>query len=237
MKVAICDDNLKSLDEYREKLTAIFEENKIAATVTSFQTCKELMFSMEDENTRADVIFLDINMPFMDGMEMANWIRKRDISCEIIFLTVSQTHMLQAFDVSAFHYVVKDVTPEEKLEEICVRAAGKVGKQKQEFITVSCAGESRRISVRDIMYFEVQNYIIIVHYGDEKFEFYSTLGKLENTLGGYGFVRTHRSYLVNLDHVHAVMRQELELENSSKIPVGRKYADDIRKLVQARQEA
>ena len=237
MKVAICDDNLKCLEEYREKLTVIFEKNKIAATITPFQTCKELMFAMEGENTKVDVIFLDINMPFMDGMELAQWIRLREIGCEIIFLTVSQEHMLQAFDVAAFHYVIKDVTGMEKLDEICQRVAVKIGKQKQEFINVSCAGESRRISVRDIMYFEVQNYIIIVHYNDEKFEFYSTLGKLENTLGGYGFVRTHRSYLVNLNHVHAVMRQELELENGEKVPVGRKYTEDIRKLVQARQEA
>ena len=237
MKVAICDDNLKCLDEYRGKLTAIFEENKIAATVMSYQTCKELMFAMEGDSTKADVIFLDINMPFMNGMEVAHWLRVREISCEIVFLTVSQTHMLDAFDVSAFHYVIKDVTPPEKLEEICVRAAGKVGKQKQEFITVACAGESRRISIRDILYFEVQNYIIIVHYGDEKFEFYSTLGKLENTLGGHGFVRTHRSYLVNLDHIHALMRQELELENGSKIPVGRKYAEEIKKMLQERAKA
>ncbi len=237
MKIAICDDEMQDLSEYRKRIAGILEKNKIVAKIELFQSAKELMFAMEDEAEEIDVLFLDINMPEMSGVEVAHWIREKKLTCEIIFLTVSREHMLSAFDVGALHYVVKGLMDGAKLEEICLKAVEKVSTRNKEVITVSCAGESRRIPIEDILYFEVQNYIIIVYYGDTKFEFYSTLGKIENQLLSRGFVRTHRSYLVNLQQVRAVMRQELELTNGEKVPVGRKYAEEVRLLLQKQSES
>ncbi len=236
MRIAICDDEPLALAEYQRRLTAIFEEKEIAAHIMPFQRVPELLFALEDQDSEIDLLFLDINMPEKNGIQVAHWIREQNLDCEIVFLTVSREHLLQAFDVQAFHYVIKDVTPEAKLAEICVRAAQRIIERKREVITVTCAGERRVIPIRTIRYFEVQNYIIIVHYDEESFEFYSTLGKIENSLTGRGFVRTHRSYLVNLAHIHRVMRQELELSNGEKVPVGRKYLEDVRALVQQPQK-
>lgn len=235
MKVAICDDNAEFLREYKRVLATIIEKHDIPAEIELFQHGRELMFAMEDEENPVDLVFLDIGMPEIDGIELAHWIRKKGINCEIIFLTASQSHMLNAFDVGAFHYIVKNQTSPEKLESICMRAFDKIGKSMAEVITVSCAGETRRIPLQEIRYFEVQNYIILVHYGENAFEFYSTLGKIENTLLGKGFARTHRSYLVNLAHVRTLMRQELELSDGTRVPVGRKYAEELKKLSQNAQ--
>lgn len=238
LRLAICDDEPDCLRQYRGLLERVFEDNGISVLISLFSNCKELMFAMEDDAESIDLVFLDINMPEMNGIEMARWIRDKQFHCEIVFLTVSQEHMLQAFDVGAFHYIVKDVTPKKKMEEICIKAANAVSRSKSEVITVSCAGESRVIQVQDILYFEVRNYIIIVHYsGSESFEFYSTLGKIENNLTGRGFVRSHRSFLVNTRHIQSILRQELKLSNGATIPVGRKYSEELRRHVQQRSGA
>lgn len=232
MRVAICDDEANILTEYQAVLAAITEKHAIPASIELFRSGKELMFALEDTDDPIDLLFLDINMPEINGVDVARWVRRQELPCEIIFLTVSSSHMLSAFDVGAFHYILKGATERDRFEEICLKAFDKVGRKKQEIITVSCAGENRRIPLRDILFFEVQNYIIIVHYADTSFEFYSTLSKIENTLLGRGFARTHRSYLINLRRVHTLMRQELELDNGARVPVGRKYAEELKKLLQ-----
>ena len=237
MRLAICDDEPRVLADYQGILATISEKLGVSATIDVFHSGKELMFALEGTGDPIDILFLDVNMPELTGVELARWMRERDVPCEIIFLTVSQVHMLHAFDVGAFHYVVKEKTPANKFEDIVARAFEKVGQKKQEVITVSCAGESRRIPLADITYFEVQNYIIIVHYADTSFEFYSTLSKIENTLLGRGFARTHRSYLVNLAHMRTLMRQELVLDNGTHIPVGRKYTEELRHLIHDRGTA
>ena len=232
MRIAICDDEKQALTKYREVLTNILIKHKIAAKIDLFSNADSLLFALGDSDNPIDIVFLDINMPIINGVELAHLIREKCIPCEIIFLTVSQEHMLNAFDVGAFHYIVKDITPPEKLEEICVQVAEKVSNEKQEVISVSCAGENKIILIQDILYFEVKNYIIIVHYGNTSFEFYSTMGKIENNLIRHGFARIHRSYLVNLSHVRSVVRQELELSDGTIIPIGRKYLSDLREQMQ-----
>ena len=236
MRIAICDDEDKDLSKYRDVLDSILEKNQLIAKVDTFQNAEALMFALEDVDKQPDILFLDINMPEINGIQVAGWIRDKQLPCEIIFLTVSQNHMLQAFDVGAFNYIVKDYTPQEKIEEICLRVISKIDQEKKEVITVSCAGESRIIPIRDILYFEVKNYIIIVHYSKTSFEFYSTMGKIENSLLGQNFVRAHRSYLVSLLHIRSVTRQEIELSDGSQIPIGRKYLNDLRMRIQQRAE-
>ena len=234
MKIAICDDEFHYLQEYFEKFTSIFEANEISAQIMLFNNCTELMFALEDEKKEIDIVFLDINMPCMNGMEMARWIREKQYLCEIIFLTISPNHMLSAFDVGALHYIVKGVTTPEKLADICLMAASVVDKRKSEVITASCAGETRVIPIKDIFFFEVRNYIIVVHYSGNEFEFYSTLGKIENALMGHGFLRVHRSFLVNTRHIRSIVRQELALFNGAVVPIGRKYLEDIRRVMHSR---
>jgi len=239
MRLAICDGEIESIVEYKQILAEIMEKNGIPVTMSVYSNCSELKFAFEENEKGIDVLFIDINMSEISGIEMAQWVREKGILCEVIFLTASRTqkHILQAFDVDAFHYVIKRETSLEKLEEICVRVAQKVDKRTKEVITMSCAGESRMIPIQNILYFEVRNYIITVYYeNEEKFEFYSTLGKIENVLIGRGFVRVHRSYLVNWDQVRLVSRKEIELSKGKTIPIGRKYADELAEMIKERDK-
>lgn len=99
----------------------------------------------------------------------------------------------------------------------------------------TCAGESRNVPLEDIQYFEVKHNIITVYYQKEKFEFYSTIGKLEDQLQKKGFIRIHRSFMVAKKFIRQASYTELELTNGTLLPVGQVHAKQLRKEMKAKR--
>jgi DNA-binding LytR/AlgR family response regulator len=97
-------------------------------------------------------------------------------------------------------------------------------------MTFACAGEIRNIAVEDILYFEVVQRIVEVHYLGEVFEFYSTMPRLENLLYGKGFIRSHRGFLVNSEHISYIMGDEIILDNDETVPLNSKYAKNVKEV-------
>ena len=95
---------------------------------------------------------------------------------------------------------------------------------KRERLTLACAGDVRNIPIDEIVYFEVSDRIVEVHYSGEVFEFYSTLDKIENQLYGRNFIRSHKSFLVNAEHIDIVRGNEIVMDSGDIIPIGSKYA-------------
>lgn len=221
MKIAICDDNPDYLKQYAELVAILAKKHQSEIQINTYTTGAQLLFAQEDFVMQADIIFLDIRMPGIDGVATAHQLREMKLKCEIIFFTHSTENMLDAFDVGALHYVIKGQTPVRKIEEIFLKALEKATQKKQETIVLNCAGESRSVPIQQILYFESIRHIITVHYADETFEFYSTLGKIENTLFNKGFIRTHRSYLVSIRHTVSVANYLLKLTNGEQLPVGK----------------
>lgn len=221
MKIAICDDCAEYVDQCADLLKSLAQKHQIDITIHTYSTGAQLLFAQEDTNVQADLIFLDINMPGINGVATAQQLRKMKIKCEIVFFTHSTTNMLDAFDVDALHYVVKEQTTVQKIEEIFLRAADRILQKNQEAIVFNCAGESRSVQVDQILYFESIRHIITVHYGTETFDFYSTLGKIEELLFNKGFVRIHRSYLASIRHVVSVANYSVKFDNGEELPVGK----------------
>jgi two-component system response regulator LytT len=170
-------------------------------------------------------LFLDIHLPDSDGITLAKKLRDLGYCNEIVFLTVASDKMLSAFDVGAYNYIIKDNTTDERFKYVVTSAIETARQQRDAYMLFSAGGENINVPVRDIMYFEVVNRIIVVHYGDQTFEFFSTIGKLENRLRSYGFVRIHRSILVAKAYIRDFTYREVTLINGEQLPVSRgKYA-------------
>lgn len=229
LKVAICDDDLSSLQRYSERLESIANEIGVAINISKYANGKELLFDWEDEERRAEVLYLDVRMKGIDGIETAKQLRRMGCMCEIVFLTNSTEHMLDAFDVEAFHYIVKKQTDDSKFDEIFKRLCEKLEHRKKEYITFSCAGENRNILIDSIRYFQVEVRVITVYYGNnEFFEFYSTIGKVENALCAKGFIRIYRSVLINTAYVKSATPTEVIMLDGTVLPVGRSYWRDLK---------
>jgi DNA-binding LytR/AlgR family response regulator len=232
MRVLICDNDEDSVNRCREQLNELAEKNNISVEVQSVSSGKEFLFYFDSKYSSMDVIYLDIHMPDMNGLEAARRIRDRGFHMDIVFYTSDASQAADAFDVEALNYIVKNKTSKEKFEQVFLKAYERSQLRDVEYIMLSCAGEHLQVPIDKIRYFEVRNRIVTVYYqqADEKegeFEFYSSLAKLEEFLYKKGFVRIHSSYLVNERFVLRMNKKEVILMSGETLPVGRAYTSNL----------
>lgn len=227
MKIAVCDDQEDQVEQYTARLVELAKKHNISATFSRYSSGAALLFSLEDADVRPDLVYLDINMPGSNGITVAEKMREMRLPMEIVFLTVSQEHFYDAFDLAALNYLVKGQTMPERFEHVFLQAVKRVQDRQADTILLTCAGRNCNIRVRDITYFESQGKLMIVHYTlgsqKKKFEFYSSMEHLQEQLWGKGFVRTHRAYLVSTNYVSSIGYNTLQLLDGVELPVGRTY--------------
>lgn len=233
MRVAICDDDASIRDHYSDLIKLIAEQNDFTVLVDRFEKGAQLLFAMEDKRVIYDIIFLDIFMPGKNGIDLGSSIRKTEHGSFVVYLTRSTDHMLPAFDVGASNYILKgNEFADDRFEKVFLKTVEEVEKRKRKYILLNNIEEHRNVAIDTIKYFEVSRHICIVHYGkDERFEFTSSLGKLENMLMALNFERVHKSFLVNCRKVKSYTVREITMHDDSSIPVGRKYLATFRQAM------
>lgn len=237
MLIFICDDEVPIIKKYAELIKKIGHEHSINIRIKGCISGEQLLFELSEDLNRADVVYMDIDFGSkLDGIATADKLRKKGYDKEIVFLTKGKERVFDAFDPEPLNYIVKDETSMQKFEKILLKAYEKIKAKNREFISISCAGESRNIPLDDIFYFEVSSRLIAVHYGEgEIFEFYSTIGKIENLLFNKGFIRTHRAFLVSVSKIATVSGNEVTLLCGDVIPIGRTYLKAVRNYLTEQQ--
>ena len=152
----------------------------------------------------ADLLFLDIQIPDMLGMEAAKRIRQMDNRVMIIFVTMLTQYAIEGYSVGAFDYVLKPVRFEEfssKMDRVCRMLAHQNTSMTLEVRTKE---EIRRINVDDITFIEVSNHDVLIHTDSEIIRQWGNLKTYEEKLAPAHFVRCNVSFMVNLKYVRAV---------------------------------
>lgn len=230
MTIFLCDDNQNTCAEYARLIKKIAKKNGVEVIVFSFNSGEELLFHLADSPNRADIIYLDILMGKLNGIETAKKLRELQCSSEIIFLTTSEDFVYKAYDISPVHYLLKSKTSTAKFEEVFLRAMTLALKKEYDMFLCESGTTQKVIPVKDISFFEIRKRIITVHYnGGESFDFYSTMEQLENQLLHKGFVRIHRSYIVNLFYISQFQNNILYLKTGEKVTVGTTYMQQTKK--------
>lgn len=225
MRIILCLPNAMERDFCKNRITVLTGKYREDATVESVNIANPKDIRNIDFSD-VDVIYLGTG-PDCDGIGIANALRKEGYGAEIVFFTPHPEQVFEAFDVDALSYLVVGKVSTVKFDEVFRKAWERTVRRSQASIVLSCAGESIKLFINQILYFEVINRIVTVHYIGGAFEFYSTLQKIEETLKGRGFIRTHRSYLVSRRFIRTVTRVSLTLTDGTNIPIGGKYADSI----------
>ena len=231
IRILMCDDEPQAVKEYENRIKKIGEKHGFVLSIKSFQNADQLFFYMEDSKAVVDIIFLDISMPGIDGIQAAVNLRKNGYSGEIIFLTKQGDKAIKGYDVQAYHFIVKSDESDTSFERIFVNLASHIQNKTTEYITFQGIGESRNIAIRDIAYFSVFRRIITVHYGNETFEFYSSMEKVENVMLEYGFLRVQRSYLVNPDYIRDFTAESITMTDGTVITLSRKNSKQLREAI------
>lgn len=222
LSIAVCDDEVMECCKIAGKIREILNELKIPCVIQQFFSGRELIQSSD----HFDIIFLDIIMRDLDGMQTAQLFREKAFDKMLIFISSSREYVFEAYDVEAFWYLLKPID-ENKLKRVLQKAVLKIQAHSQEFMIISKERQKKKLFLDNICYFEIRGRRIDVHEMNGVFTYYEQISVLENNLRGKGFFRCHKSYLINLKHVDAYNRQEVFLDNGGTIVIAKRRYDEF----------
>ncbi len=223
-KIAVCEDSPVQQRNLCRMLNNWCESRGYTAKVTIFATGETLLFAWS-EQMDFDLMILDIDLgkEKLNGIEIAERIRKKDETVSIIFVTALSEYMSRGYDMQALHFLVKPVE-EKRLYEVLDRA-NKQAERKEETLLLEQETELCLIPVRKILYAEAFSHSVSLVLEEEedavKKEYQISMKDLETRLQEHGFFRCHRSYLVSLRHIKQISKGEIFLSKDQVIPVGR----------------
>ena len=228
MRIAICDDEKNIRELIANKVVKQYPD----AEIIFFQSGEELL--LVDESI--DILFLDIQMSGIDGMETARELRKKDKSVILIFVTAVEEYVFQAFDVGAFNYIVKPID-DGKFSDVLHRAVDEWSAQninekepEERYVLINNSGVHTKVILDEIVYAEVFNRKVVIHKLDGEIEYYGKMSDLES-LAGDSFFRPHRAYLINFKYVEKYDATTIYLERGTVLMAKQNYPEFVKKYM------
>lgn len=226
--IYLCDDNQSVLDKYEDIIQKAAGKHGYSIATKHFINGESLLFNLQDNPNEADIIYLDILMKDLNGIETAKKLRDYGCESEIIYLTASEDYVFNSFDVNAYNYILKDRITTDKFESILIKAINLAQRKKQEIFKCSRNHIIKHIPIHSISYFESSARLVTVHYDGKSFSFYSNMNTLMENLIDKGFIQCHRSYIVNMHFISELDKTDLILIDCTRIPLGSSYVREIK---------
>ncbi|MDR0851164.1 MAG: LytTR family DNA-binding domain-containing protein [Clostridiales Family XIII bacterium] len=215
IRIAICED----LDADALHLAALISASETRADVTRFESGEEFLASFSGSDSGFDLIFLDVYMKELTGIETARTLRERGVSSRLVFTTTSPDFSLDAFDVDAEQYLVKPLEADKKMTKVLTRH---FKQRAPEVCSLSVNGQVVDVPLDIILYAEAKNHNCLIYTTNAILETGRTMtfAGLCKILSPPRFVRSHRSYLVNLSQVASVDR-DFHMKNGDTVLIAR----------------
>lgn len=219
MRVAICDDERESCNG----LSLLIKRQEPDCEVACFHTCRQFLEAAQ----HFDILLLDIQMEEMGGIEVARALRGRGERTVLIFVTALKEYAPEAFEVSAFHYLLKPVVPEKfcrVFESACLQVR-KLESQSAGQLFFQTKARSFTVPRDEVLYVESRRRKVEIHTRKENVTVYATMKHMEEQLGE-GFYRCHRGYLVNMGYGAGFVR----LQNGEAVYLAREKYSEFAKV-------
>lgn len=225
INICLCDDDNFFLEECSKILYELADKNKILLRIENFNSGEELLFFIEEDINKFDIIIMDMLMKKINGIETIKTLRDYGYNGLVIFLTDSKEHAIESYEVEPLTYLLKEKLYSEVFEKNFLKAIGKVEKEKSKRIVISVRQKNIVINLNEIVYIESMRKKLIIHKKDSCEEVYYTLEGVLEKIKEYGFIRCHKSYIVNSRFILSYNKVECQLVNGGVLPIGRKYSD------------
>ena len=216
IRIAICDDEKHMSDHIRAMASDFFRKKNREIQLRTFLSGEELL----NYDGQIDILFLDIQMNGVDGLETARKLRAGKFRGFLIFITVLKEMVFQSFEVQAYDYLVKPVY-DKQFEKTMERLYASMQNASEDSLLVQQGYEGRIVPKDEIVFFEVIDRKIYLNLASgEIIDYYERIENLETKLDGH-FFRCHRSYLINLKHLKGYKNGTACMDNGKEIPVSR----------------
>lgn len=227
-EIAICDDDAAFTAAFQQQLGRALDDRGAESRVTVFSEPDALRDAVAG-GRRFDLLFLDVLFARAErGISLAASLREMGCAADIVFMSSSPDFAAASFDVSPLHYLLKPVA-EEKLRTALDRF---LDKNTPCFLRLHTHGGHLQLPLSEVAFFEIFVREIVVHKTDgTKESCVGTLKELEDRLPASGFVRPHRSYLVNLDHITEIVRYQLRVTTGETVPVSQKLYAHVQQAI------
>jgi len=228
IQIAICDDEEIFLNNLKNQIVQQFQITGMDYELHVYDNGTNLI--KMSEKMVFDIVFLDIEMPLLNGLEVAENLRERNPFMHIIFVTNRDDLVFTSFRYRPFRFIRKQTISEELPE--AVSHITQVIKKENQYYTVSINNSLKQIKIADILYFESLKHDIYIHTQKEEIRIKSNLTKIEKEMSIHGFIRVHSGYLVNYRFIYSVNKGDIVLSNQALIPLSRHRAETVKQKLQ-----
>jgi len=227
IKIAICDDEMHICTELENAIIQYEHSHSFCLDLDIYYSAKQLLLKF-DEGQQYDVIFLDIEMDELNGIELGNRLRYQygDERTKVIFISWKKQYAMELFNIRPFDFIEKPIDynrVEKRLQLI-----HKLLKQENEYFYYSIMNRTEREYYKNILYFESMKRLVIIHSVNGKTTFYSKLKHIESEVNEDTFWLVHKSYLVNCHKIKKFEYHQLTMDNGDVIPISQSRRSIIR---------
>ncbi len=198
MHIAIVEDDKNYTEVLKKYIDRYEEESGNNFQISTFQDGEDIV---ENYSGDYDIILMDIEMRFMDGMKAAEEIRRVDSEVVIIFITNMPQYAMKGYEVEALNYVLKPINYYAFSQNIA-RAINRMSHRERNHLKISYKGKVQKIEISSLYYIEVQDHMLFYHTKDGTFSQRGTMKEVEQALEKESFFRCNKCYLINLEHVN-----------------------------------
>lgn len=222
INIAICEDNENYLKHIYQMISSICKTHNIDITLTTFDSGEKIIDFLET-HPDFDLLFLDIIMGNINGIEVAQYIRKKNSDQPIIFTTSNSEYALEGYDVQAFGYLLKPYDAI-KLEQLILKATKQIMNLKSNIFVCKSGQNIHTLQLKDIIYFESERRKITIYLSNQtQLDFYGKLDDINVTLSDKQFIRCHKSFLINPYYIKSIESYSVIMTTDEKLPISRKY--------------
>lgn len=223
MLVAICDDEMNFREALRSMIFEYKTKNRIHIDVYTYADGYALLQS----DKVFDLIFMDYQMPGVDGMEAARELRRRSCTCSIVFVTAYPQFVLESFEVQPYRFFVKPVDEAQITSLLNTFIA-----QQKKLAPLLVINENEQIvvSAKDVLYLEGNGKYCTVRTTKNTYNSSKTLAQVHALLPQYCFYRSHKSYVVNLYSISSFNHNVITLVNGEAVCIGRSKVAEFKRI-------
>lgn len=224
IRTAICDDDADFMENFCKSVDGLVTMTEADMIVESYSD--SLDFYEEYLKNPYDIVFLDIEMSGICGFQIVEKLRIVNDKVTIIFVSSHESYVYRSFVFRPFRFIRKNRYKEELYEAFV--AALQLYKSNTQILKVTLNGKLIPVRIDDILFFDVYSHNVFLHMGDKKIIVKKSLQDLESELKSVGFIRIHKSYLVNSRHIYYVKSASVILDDHSTLPLSKHRVKEVK---------